>query len=57
VPHRLGQVVQQLVQILAEAVDGFAFQAKAGVTEQNDRSDTHGRRVYRGAAQRHPADS
>ena len=42
--HRFGQVVEQLVQVLAEAVDGLALQAQPGVAEKDDGSDAHGRK-------------
>ena len=41
-----GQVVEQLVEVLAEAVDGLALEAQARVTEGDDGSDGHGARVY-----------
>ena len=41
VAHRFGQVVQQLVEGLAEAVDGLPLQSKARVAEEDDRSDAH----------------
>jgi hypothetical protein len=40
-PHRLGHVVEQLVEVPPEAVDGQALQAEARIAEENDRSDTH----------------
>src|SRR5450759_3181000 len=43
VAHGIGQVVEQLVQVLAKGVDRFAFDAQTRVAEENDRSDTHGR--------------
>jgi hypothetical protein len=45
--HRVGQIVEQFVQVLAETVDWLAFQAQSGIAKKDDRSDTHGRRVYR----------
>ena len=42
VAHRVGQVVQQLVEVLAEAVDRLALQAQPGVAEHDDGSDAHG---------------
>jgi hypothetical protein len=45
--HRVGQIVEQLVQVLPETVDWLAFQAQSGIAKKDDWSDTHGRRVYR----------
>ena len=42
VAHRVGEVVEQLVQVLAEAVDRLALQAQAGVAQHDDRADAHG---------------
>ena len=47
VAHRVGEVVEQLVQVLAEAVDRLALEAQPGVAEQDDGADTHGGEVYR----------
>ena len=41
VAHRVGEVVEQLVQVLAEAVDGLPLQPKARVAKEDDRSDAH----------------
>jgi hypothetical protein len=40
--HRLGEVVEQRVKVLAEARYGFALQAKARIAEGHDREDGHG---------------
>jgi hypothetical protein len=43
--HRLGHVVEQLVEVFPEAIDGQALQSKARIAEENDRSDTHRRSI------------
>ena len=48
VAHRVGQVVEQLVEVLAEAVDRLALQAQTGVAEHDDRLDAHGREYTEG---------
>src|SRR4029079_19726816 len=49
VAHRVGEIVEQLVQVLAEAVDRLALEAETRVTKKNDRPDTHGRSICIGA--------
>jgi len=39
--HRFGQVVKQLVQVLAEAVYRLALQSQARIAEENDWSNAH----------------
>ena len=41
-----GEVVEQLVQVLAEAVDRLALQPKARVAEEDDGSNAHGAPKY-----------
>ncbi len=38
VAHRVGQVVEQLVEVLAEAVDGLALEPQTRVAEHDDGS-------------------
>ena len=54
VAHRVGEVVEQLVEVLAEAVDRLALEAQARVAKEDDRSDAH-RPEYTAAAQSGPA--
>ena len=42
VAHRVGQVVEELVEELAEAVDRLALEPKARVAEHDDGADAHG---------------
>ncbi len=44
VAHRVREVVEQLVQVLAEAVDRLAHEAQPRVTEGQDGLDGHGAR-------------
>ena len=41
VAHRVRQVVEQLVQVLAEAVDRLALEPQPGVAEHDDGLDAH----------------
>src|SRR5688500_6569075 len=41
-PHRLGHVVEQLVEVGTEAVDGLALEAETGIAKKDDGSDAHG---------------
>ena len=41
IAHRVGEVVEQLVQVLAEAVDRLALQAQPRIAEHDDGSDGH----------------
>ena len=41
IAHGFGQVVEQLVQKLAKAVDGLALQPQARITKLHDRADAH----------------
>ena len=50
VAHRVGHVVEQPVEELAEAVDRQALQPEPRVTEEDDRSDAHGRQYSAGSA-------
>ncbi len=43
--HGVGQIIKQLMQILAEAVDGLALQPQPWVAESDDRSQGHGRSI------------
>ena len=45
VAHGVGQVVEELVEGLREAVDGLALEAEARVAEQHDGFDAHGGEV------------
>ncbi len=45
IAHRVGEVVEELVEVLAEAVDRLALEAQAGVAEHDDGADAHGGEV------------
>ena len=45
VAHRVGHVVEQAVEELAEAVDGQALQAQPRVTEEDDGANAHRRSI------------
>src|SRR5206468_179499 len=46
VAHGIRQIVEQPVQVLAEAVDGLAAQPEARVTKEDDGADAHFGREY-----------
>ena len=41
IAHRVGEIVEQPMEVLAETVDRLALQAQAWITEENDRADAH----------------
>jgi len=43
--HRLGEVVKQLVQVLAEGIDRLPLEPQPRVAEGDDRENAHWRRV------------
>ena len=45
VAHRVREVVEQLVEVRAEAVDRLALEPKTWVAEEDDGTDAHGREV------------
>ena len=45
IAHRVREVVEELVEVLAEAVDRLALEAQARVAEHDDRADAHGGEV------------
>src|SRR5439155_5282521 len=49
-PHRICQVVEQLVEALPEAVDRQPFQPEARIAEHDDGSDAHGPSISRAPA-------
>src|SRR5689334_11127306 len=46
VAHRVREIVEQLMEVLAERIDRLAFQAQPRIAEHDDGSDGHRGEVY-----------